>query len=449
MDRKGFFLSLVLVLAVAMIFAGCLGGGGKTGNRPPTIDSATPSQTDLAVETGATIDFSVTASDPDGDALGYVWDQTGGGIFTSTDESEATWKAPDWEETASVTVTVSDGKDGVISHRWDITVEGPTSEEYSSNDYQKLVSFLGIEDHTGEKNGEKLNVNYDPNEPTTWTGIEWNDDSPKRVKEIEIYFGSLIGSLDVSDCSALERIRCNENQLSSLDVSGCSALGELWCSGNQLSFLDVSDCSALTWLLCSGNQLSSLDVSDCSALKQLGCGENLLTSLDVTNCPNLRWFSCWDNEITSLDVSDCSALEELSCQRNRFASLDVSGCSALGSLWCGSNQLTSLDVSDCSVLKQLDCGENQLISLDVSDCLALEELYCYRNQLTSLDVSQLTNLEKLRCDDNFLQSLLVNGCSDLWYINCSQNRLTELNVTDCTHPMELYHDAGVSIIGRP
>ena len=105
----------------------------------------------------------------------------------------------------------------------------------------------------------------------------------------------VVGSLDVSGCTALKELRCDSGWLSSLDVSGCTALEYLRCSGNQLSSLDVSRCTALTSLNCSGNQLSSLDVSGCTALTSLHCGENQLSSLDLTNCNSL-WYLVYDED---------------------------------------------------------------------------------------------------------------------------------------------------------
>ena len=160
--------------------------------------------------------------------------------------------------------------------------------------------------------------------------------------------------------TALEDLRCNDNQLNSLDVSGCTALTTLFCYNNQLTSLDVSKNTALTWLQCDNNQLTSLDVSKNTALTRL---------------------ECYDNPLTSLDVSKNTALETLSCGSNQLTSLDVSACTALTELWCYSNQLTSLDISGCTALTELSCYDNQLTSLDVSKNTVLTRLYCYQNRI--------------------------------------------------------------------
>ena len=74
--------------------------------------------------------------------------------------------------------------------------------------------------------------------------------------------------------TALEDLRCSDNQLNSLDVSGCTALTTLFCYNNQLTSLDVSKNTALTDLYSDGNQLTSLDVSKNIKLLVLFCYQN-------------------------------------------------------------------------------------------------------------------------------------------------------------------------------
>ncbi len=322
----------LVVLVIAMLFVGCIGGGK---NIPPKIDSTIPAEKNLEVEIDESIDFSITASDLDGDNLEYVWEQTGDGSFTEKDGAKATWKAPAEAGEATVKVTVGDGKDGTVSHSWNITVVAG-EEYYNEHDYQKLKEFLEQKDENGIRNGDKLSASYDPDDPESWgTEFIWTDNLEKRILSIEIgVHETVVGALDLSGCSALEELRCSLNQLISLDVSGLSSLTILMCWGNELTSLGVSGCSALEELSCSQNQLTSLDVSGCSALVELWCGFN---------------------QLTSLDVSGFSALKALGCNNSQLTSLDVSGCSALELLWCAQNQLVTLDVSDCSALEDLNC----------------------------------------------------------------------------------------------
>jgi Leucine-rich repeat (LRR) protein len=259
--------------------------------------------------------------------------------------------------------------------------------------------------------------------------------------------------------TALEDLRCNDNQLNSLDVSGCTALTTLFCYNNQLTSLDVSKNTALTWLQCDNNQLTSLDVSkntaltrlECydnpltsldvsknTALETLSCGSNQLTSLDLSKNTALIYLDCFDNQLTSLDVSKNTALTGLECYSNQLTSLDVSKNTKLTSLKCQKNPLTSLDVSKNTALTELECYSNQLTSLDVSKNTALEILWCYNNQLTSLDLSKNTALKYLSCGGNQLTSLDLSKNTALTRLHCYSNQLTSLDVSGCTALTELW-----------
>ena len=177
----------------------------------------------------------------------------------------------------------------------------PTPAGYNHHDYQKLVAFLEQEDEYGVKNREKIGGGFGAH--------SWSQGGDKRIQEISLISQGLVGTLDLSGCTALTRISCYGNGLTSLDVSGCSALELLYCQDNNLTSLNVSGCLALEWLVCSGNDLTSLDVNGCSALERLTCSGNDLTSLDVSGCSVLESLWCDRNNLTSVDVSGCSALE--------------------------------------------------------------------------------------------------------------------------------------------
>ncbi len=73
-------------------------------NKPPVIDSLTPSATTVARGESCTI--ICAATDPDADTLTYAWSTTGGAI--SGEGDTVTWTAPDTEGTYTISVTVSD-----------------------------------------------------------------------------------------------------------------------------------------------------------------------------------------------------------------------------------------------------------------------------------------------------------------------------------------------------
>ena len=139
----------------------------------------------------------------------------------------------------------------------------PTPGGYNDNDYQKLVTFLELEDESGVRNGEKISENYDPQDPTTWEGTTWENGN---IFQIDFYDRNLIGKLDVSNCTELVELDCSDNQLTELDISNNTAMWYLDCGYNQLTELDVSNNTALEHLGCYNNQLTELDISNNTAM---------------------------------------------------------------------------------------------------------------------------------------------------------------------------------------
>ena len=160
-----------------------------------------------------------------------------------------------------------------------------------------------------------------------------------EIKVADGYNGQKITNLKgIEFFPNLEKLYCDNNQLTSLDVSQNKALKYLNCSENQLTSLDVSENIALQKLSCYRNQLTSLDVSQNTQLKELRCYGNQLTSLDVSKNPALVWLSCTRNQLTSLDLSQNHALENLQVMENCLTSLDLSP-TVVSTLYAAGNQI--------------------------------------------------------------------------------------------------------------
>lgn len=283
------------------------------------------------------------------------------------------------------------------------TTRYATPHGYNDHDYQKMVAFFEQTDENGVRNGEKLSENYDPTDPGTWweadgseIGVEWTvDDDEYRICEIRIGSSSLgmMGNLDVSGCTGLDRLDCSENQLTEINVSGCTALTDIDCSNNKLTELNVSTNTELYTLRCYGNQLTELDVSENTWLYEL---------------------YCFGNELVRIDISGCTDLDGLDCSENQLTELDLSGNTSLRWLYCSGNRITELDLTANSELEALRCSENQLTAIDVSANTALTELHCSGNQLTELDLSENTSVYRLECEDNYITFLdLTNNRIDI------------------------------------
>ena len=256
-------------------------------------------------------------------------------------------------------------------------------------------------------------------------------------------------ALDVSGCTALQKLDCARDQLTALNVQGLTALQELNCRYNKIAELDVQGLTKLEKLYCQGNPLKALNVSGLTALQELQCNDtNQLETLNVQGCTTLKVLKCQYNKIAELDVSDLTALQELDCNTNQLKTLNVQGLTALQELSCGSNQLKTLNVQGLTALQKLYCENNQLTTLNVQGLTALQELYCENNQLTTLNVQGCTALKSLLCFKNKLNAdAFIKIFNDLPIREASDNAeailyaededLIEDNCTDFTQPEDL------------
>lgn len=277
------------------------------------------------------------------------------------------------------------------------TTRYATPDGYNDHDYQKMVAFFEQTDENGVRNGEKLSEDYDPTDPGTWweadgseIGVEWTvDDDEYHICEIRIGSSSLgmMGNLDVSGCTGLDRLDCSENQLTEINVSGCTALADIDCSNNKLTELNVSTNTELYTLRCYGNQLTELDVSENTWLYELYCFGNELVRIDISGCIDLDGLDCSENQLTELDLSGNTYLRWLDCSWNRITELDLTANSDLEALRCSENQLTAIDVSANTSLTELNCSGNQLTELDLSENTSVYRLECENNYITFLDLT--------------------------------------------------------------
>ncbi len=235
--------------------------------------------------------------------------------------------------------------------------------------------------------------------------------------------------LDAMEIAAVKMIEANKMGIKSLEGVGFfTALETLKCWDNELTGLDLSKNTKLTSLSCSENELTALDVSKNTELTRLYCGSNRLTALDVSKNKKLEELDCESDsllsymKLTKLDVSQNKALKKLNCYGVKMKELNVSGCTALERLDCGGNQLDALDVSQNTKLTFLDCASNQLTALDVSKNTELKDLYCRNNFLAELDVSKNLELKSISCGKNGLTSLDLDKNEKLEYVNLTEHQ---------------------------
>lgn len=133
--------------------------------------------------------------------------------------------------------------------------------------------------------------------------------------------------LDVSNLKDLVMLNCSHNDLEQLDVKNSKSLVALNCSANQLTELDV-------------------DVTHKPNLERVECQNNQLTSLILGQNKLLKKLNCAHNQLTQLNLNNMSALKELNCANNQLTVLDVSDSPELTTLWLKNNHLTSLNLDN-------------------------------------------------------------------------------------------------------
>ena len=310
-------------------------------------------------------------------------------------------------------------------------------------------------------------------------------DERNAVKEINVANKNISNLYGIQFFPNLEKLDCDQNNLSSLDVSQNPALKYLYCEQNNLSSLDVSSNSALKYLHCTKNNLSSLDVSQNPALEYLLCAQNKLTSLDVSKNEALKLLNCKNNQLTNLNVEytniDPSVfLSELLAQDNTYpitvGSDRTFNLSALpgkfevskADNWNGGsvngNTLT-VNKGETQVTYTYDCGKDlsETFTLNVTVGIRIYgdnfPNYEFRQYLkanidkngdgylndTELNIRKLDvsgqhianlkgieffhNLETLYCYNNKLTSLDVSKNPELKELKCYNNKLTSLDVS--------------------
>jgi len=234
----------------------------------------------------------------------------------------------------------------------------------------------------------------------------YNNSSPRTIVitgyNINVLSCKDLTSLDVTQCTSLEFLRCaNNKNLTNLDISKCTNLQVLNCCHTSLTHLDVSQCTELVTLNCGFSQLRNLTLNE--SLEILDCGSNQLKYLDVSNCLKLRSLSCDNNQLTNLNLSNNSELRYLGCYGNQLRNLDLTGCINLKKLDCRGNNLTYLDLYDCTELKELWCDENLLTELDVSNSPLL----------TTLSIEFNPKLKRLFYNKRNIEYFMDRGCPNL------------------------------------
>ena len=242
----------------------------------------------------------------------------------------------------------------------------PDSTVYNDHDYNALKTFLDATSANGTVTNGVMACGSDYSaDPATWDGVTWVDVSGEmRVHSISWPDASLKGNLDLSDCTSLQGVDVTayygvaDNALSNIDVSGCTALTLIYCENNAITSLDLSGLTALTVVSCSNSEsLTTLTLTGCSALECIVCDSCPVGTLTFgSSYPNFKQLWANDCGLTSLDFSDNPGMTQIWCVDNDLTFLDVTGLSSLEVLSIGNSpNLGTFDISDLTSLQMLSC----------------------------------------------------------------------------------------------
>jgi hypothetical protein len=146
MKRTTILLGACSVLGAVSV--GC-GSSGDDENTAPAISELTVDRDAMVVGSGTAL-ATVVATDPDGDPLQYAWTVTVGTVDPSVGPGQARLIAPADRGTATVTVTVTDGRGGSAEKSVDVGVYGfvaPSSVGNVPAGYAfNAVSFANADD---------------------------------------------------------------------------------------------------------------------------------------------------------------------------------------------------------------------------------------------------------------------------------------------------------------
>lgn len=165
---------------------------------------------------------------------------------------------------------------------------------YNENDYSRCLAFLEQVDENGVKNGVKLDPSYDPNDPHSW-GSYTDDNGTKRDC---FTFASEGGELRLAEVKADE-----SDLVGTLDLSGCTALTLVNCLRNRITAISVEGCTALVYLSFLQNRVSSIDVTTNPNLRNLGTADNPIAELDLSNNPQLHNLFVGGGAMRELDLT--------------------------------------------------------------------------------------------------------------------------------------------------
>lgn len=203
MNRKRYLVTMAVAAAVLLLSAPSC---AEQGNHDPII-TRLEAETDSVIPLGS-VRVTCTASDPDGDVLGYMWSASAGQM--SGTGPTVTWTAPSSQGSYNITVTVIDGRDGQVTGQLTITVRANAAPIITSlvADSQWVLpsGTLHVTCNASDPDGDKLSYEWSATggdisgkgEVATWTAPQTIGTYNLTVVVADGYGGSDTRTLPIS-----------------------------------------------------------------------------------------------------------------------------------------------------------------------------------------------------------------------------------------------------------
>ncbi|MBL7156758.1 MAG: hypothetical protein ISS92_01205, partial [Candidatus Omnitrophica bacterium] len=142
----------------------------SSANQPPTIDSFTPTETEINIDLAVDplVDFAITASDPENDPLTYEWTFGGQTVSTTANLDDTDYAALATVGDHTVLVSVTDGNNPPVTHSWTLHIT-----DTSANQPPTIDSFSPIETtvnlDVGDSQEFSVTASDPENDPLTYS----------------------------------------------------------------------------------------------------------------------------------------------------------------------------------------------------------------------------------------------------------------------------------------
>ncbi len=126
-----------------------------------------------------------------------------------------------------------------------------TIYEFDPNDVKVLTTIL---DNAPAISNVRSNWK-DLNQIGSWYGVKWNNETPRRVTELDVSNAGLT-TLNITNLDKLERLNFANNRLASVKFTGLQHLKYINADYNMLNSIDLSGLSEMQLLTCPKNNLT-------------------------------------------------------------------------------------------------------------------------------------------------------------------------------------------------